>query len=137
MIIIYDQKSCIKNNRIICIDKLYHHWGYTNIKLIKKINQSKYIFKCLACDNIFTVIIKHPNLICDKCYESGFVPSCDKCKGTGFIDWIENVIGKQEERSIIWGQTSVTPFIVTFPKLNLNLPPFSFDSLNQCKQKNK
>lgn len=54
--------------------------------------------------------LKPGEVICDKCDGSGIIQTtdkkffihkrqCDQCKGDGKLDWIENVVGKEETES--------------------------------------
>ena len=94
MITIYNSKKnkLVKSESIFCLD----HYKFFNggLKLIKQVNQSKFIFKCLVCESNFQVIIKEPYCLCDKCNGTFNYYWCQKCGGTGVVDWMEKILGK-------------------------------------------
>lgn len=74
-------------------------------KLIKKINQSKFVYKCNNCKRNFIVIIKLPLVTCTKCNIVNYndhlffnVKPCSKCNNTGVLTWIENIFGRDDNQ---------------------------------------
>jgi hypothetical protein len=111
MITIYNSntKKFISSEGLKCINNHgpfpnFSSESYTRyyLKLLRKINQSKYIFRCTICKEVFVVIIKPPNFLCPDCFtkpNSKMNLSCDTCNTTGILNWLEKIFGKKESSS--------------------------------------
>jgi hypothetical protein len=102
--IIYTKNRCYNKNELSCPYCVSLCSPY-NLKLLKKVNQSKYVFKCLDCDAVFKITIKDHTTICNKCLDkpnnfSSFLNLCEECNGTRTINWLDKVFGKKKNDNI-------------------------------------
>lgn len=92
----------MKNPMIICPSWCYKHSLISSYELIKKINQSKFLYECKDCKRKFIAIIKLPLMTCSNCNSINHIDrtffyshkKCTICHDTGILSWDENVFGK-------------------------------------------
>jgi hypothetical protein len=74
--------------------------------------------------------LKEGEVICSRCNGYKFVIDhnrgtlltdyrilCEKCGGDGKLDWVENVVGKENHRFRIFDHLTIPQLLVPYPKL--------------------